>query len=350
MIKRGPQGETAYVNQYFTIRNGTIGTKHVFVGPTRIVLQADEAAGGSITSGAGREGPLLLPPGSHLGSTGLRHRRRRAISSSTSSTSPSGETWVEESSNTQRTPYLFTGKELDEETGLYYFGARYYDPRLSQWTTNDPALDEYLMEEPPREASDRDAAQIEPGAYFRLSRLRGVYAPANLGLYGYAWQSPVVVHDPDGRKIVFDPKASATFKAEYARARKYLKGIKAADAVFAKLEKSKEVFTIREGFKLTDTAYNPHSKEIVWNPYSALRTSNGTQTPALGLLHEGDHAAKHLQVKTTAAYNKLDYHKEELRVIKGSETSAAKARKEGTRTTPNVNPSQLYKVQHSDMR
>ena len=27
---------------------------------------------------------------------------------------PFGETWVEESSNTQRTPYLFTGKELDE--------------------------------------------------------------------------------------------------------------------------------------------------------------------------------------------------------------------------------------------
>ncbi|WP_414709498.1 RHS repeat domain-containing protein [Ramlibacter sp.] len=40
---------------------------------------------------------------------------------------PFGETWVEESSNTQRTPYLFTAKELDEETGLYYFGARYYD-------------------------------------------------------------------------------------------------------------------------------------------------------------------------------------------------------------------------------
>ncbi len=43
---------------------------------------------------------------------------------------PFGESWVEENSNTQRTPYLFTGKELDEETGLYYFGARYYDARV----------------------------------------------------------------------------------------------------------------------------------------------------------------------------------------------------------------------------
>ena len=35
-----------------------------------------------------------------------------------------GETFVEEHSNTERTPYLFNGKELDEETGLYYYGAR----------------------------------------------------------------------------------------------------------------------------------------------------------------------------------------------------------------------------------
>ncbi|WP_317346655.1 RHS repeat-associated core domain-containing protein, partial [Phocaeicola plebeius] len=29
-------------------------------------------------------------------------------------------------------------KEFDEETGLYYYGARYYDPRLSLWISTDP--------------------------------------------------------------------------------------------------------------------------------------------------------------------------------------------------------------------
>jgi hypothetical protein len=33
---------------------------------------------------------------------------------------PFGETWVQEASKTQRMPYLFTAKELDEETGLDY--------------------------------------------------------------------------------------------------------------------------------------------------------------------------------------------------------------------------------------
>jgi RHS repeat-associated protein len=32
----------------------------------------------------------------------------------------------------------FTGKELDEETGLYYFGARYYDPRTNLFAATDP--------------------------------------------------------------------------------------------------------------------------------------------------------------------------------------------------------------------
>ncbi len=50
---------------------------------------------------------------------------------------PFGETWVSEQSNAERLPYLFTSKELDEETALYYFGARYYDPRTSVWQSTD---------------------------------------------------------------------------------------------------------------------------------------------------------------------------------------------------------------------
>ncbi|MFV0531550.1 MAG: RHS repeat-associated core domain-containing protein, partial [Flavobacteriales bacterium] len=33
----------------------------------------------------------------------------------------------------ENTPYLFNAKELNEETGLYYYGARYYNPRISLW-------------------------------------------------------------------------------------------------------------------------------------------------------------------------------------------------------------------------
>jgi RHS repeat-associated protein len=35
-------------------------------------------------------------------------------------------------------PYRFNGKELDKETGLGYYGARYYQNRLSNWLSVDP--------------------------------------------------------------------------------------------------------------------------------------------------------------------------------------------------------------------
>ena len=56
---------------------------------------------------------------------------------------PFGEVFIEERNNTWNTPYLFNAKELDEETGMYYYGARYYDPRLSLWISTDPKKDNY---------------------------------------------------------------------------------------------------------------------------------------------------------------------------------------------------------------
>ena len=34
--------------------------------------------------------------------------------------------------------YLYNRKELQEETGLYDYGARFYDPTVARWTTIDP--------------------------------------------------------------------------------------------------------------------------------------------------------------------------------------------------------------------
>jgi RHS repeat-associated protein len=38
-----------------------------------------------------------------------------------------------------RKRYRFTGKERDEESGLYYYGSRYYAPWLNRWVSCDPA-------------------------------------------------------------------------------------------------------------------------------------------------------------------------------------------------------------------
>lgn len=53
---------------------------------------------------------------------------------------PYGSTSYQAVSNQIETPkcYRYTGKERDEESGLYYHGARYYAPWLGRWTSCDP--------------------------------------------------------------------------------------------------------------------------------------------------------------------------------------------------------------------
>ncbi len=77
---------------------------------------------------------------------------------------PFGEVFIEERNNTWNTPYLFNGKEFDAETGLYYYGARYYNPRISLWYGVDPMAERYPAHSP----------------------------------YCYTMNNPVMLIDPDG--------------------------------------------------------------------------------------------------------------------------------------------------------
>ena len=81
-----------------------------------------------------------------------------------------------------------------------------------------------------------------------------------------------------------------------------------------------------------DDHYNPNTGEIAWDPRSALIV-NGTdnmQSPALGFIHEVDHAVNRLEnPKPTGD----DYHNtEEERVITGSEAQIARDLGEPIRT------------------
>jgi uncharacterized protein (TIGR02594 family) len=60
--------------------------------------------------------------------------------------------------------WKFNGKELDTETGLYYYGARYYDPSVSIWMSVDPLAEKFPAWNP----------------------------------YNYTMQNPINLIDPDG--------------------------------------------------------------------------------------------------------------------------------------------------------
>ena len=89
-----------------------------------------------------------------------------------------GESWYENGGGTN---YKFTGKELDP-TGLYYFGARYYDPQVSLWMSTDSVLNTYLN--------------------FKINK--GISNSKNLSLYAYSLLNPINFLDPDGNAAVGD--------------------------------------------------------------------------------------------------------------------------------------------------
>ena len=56
---------------------------------------------------------------------------------------PYGELLVDEHSSSEDLPYKFNGKHFDEETGLYYYGARYMNPVTSLWYGVDKLTEKY---------------------------------------------------------------------------------------------------------------------------------------------------------------------------------------------------------------
>jgi RHS repeat-associated protein len=85
----------------------------------------------------------------------------------------------------------FTGKELDQETGFYYYGARYLNPKTSMWISVDPAMGDYIPSAPVD-----DEARKRNG---NLPGMGGVYNYVNFHVYHYAGNNPVKLVDPDGR-------------------------------------------------------------------------------------------------------------------------------------------------------
>ena len=104
----------------------------------------------------------------------------------------------EKATNAQSMPYKFTAKELDPETNLYYYGARYYDAQLSRWVSADKILNDYL----PGRGSNNNS---------KLPGMGGVFNAINLNLYCYAANNPLRFTDPDGNVTVKVPLSDKYF-------------------------------------------------------------------------------------------------------------------------------------------
>ena len=187
------RSETLYFNNFYTIhipvqdKNNPQGLrvhKHIFVGNSRLVTAMTHTDNNG--DNAEQREKRYYYHSDHLGSaqfvTDWRGRQYEHIEYT-----PYGELWIEEvAAGLDKLPFRFTGKEMDEETGLYYYGARYLDPKYSRWLSGDPALGEYI----PSAGADTS----------KLAGMGGVFNVVNLHLYHYAGNNPVKYIDPDGKE------------------------------------------------------------------------------------------------------------------------------------------------------
>ncbi len=58
--------------------------------------------------------------------------------------------------------YLFNSKEKDEESGLYYYEARYYNPNLTTFTARDPLFEKYFWISPYCAFANNPVIYIDP--------------------------------------------------------------------------------------------------------------------------------------------------------------------------------------------
>ena len=98
-----------------------------------------------------------------------------------------GEVFIEERNNTWNTSYLFNfnAKEFDEGTGMYYYGARYYEPRLGLWMSVDT-----ISNYDPRNDDN----------YLDGEHNGSVYNSFNLYPYEYCYQNSILLVDYTGKQ------------------------------------------------------------------------------------------------------------------------------------------------------
>jgi len=155
------QNYTVYMNPYVVVRNGAV-TKHFYTEGRRICskLSGDyDVTNGSINEPVNALSYYFHPD--HLGNSSYISDASGEVSQHIEYF-PFGEVFIEEQNNTYNTPYLFNGKELDDKTGLYYYGARYYDPVLSNWLSVDALADTYMGWSPYNYTLNNPVKYVDP--------------------------------------------------------------------------------------------------------------------------------------------------------------------------------------------
>ena len=188
---------------------------------------------------------------------------------------PYGELLVDEHSSSEELPYKFNGKQFDEETDLYYYGARYLNSVTSLWYGVDPLTEKY----------------------------------PDISSYSYYHNNPILLVDPDGAYPIITITKQKTGRTTWqriigytgqerdviTRVNLYKVTVRDTEDKDFRMEFSvtRDAFTVRKGDRngnrlvLSNVAYEPKKEED--NRYTAqvIEYPRGNGTKALKLKQHG---------------------------------------------------------------
>ena len=163
---------SAYVSPYFVETNNGY-TKHYYAGATRLVSKIGESvyADSAYVSYGDQEKDQYFYFQDHLGSSTYITDINAEVAQYAAYT-PYGELFRE---YRNVIPYKFNGKELDVETGLYYYGARYYNPATALWLGVDPLASKYPSVSPYVYCHSNPINRIDPDGRADFYKRDGEY-------------------------------------------------------------------------------------------------------------------------------------------------------------------------------
>lgn len=130
--KKGNDTTTSiFVNGFYNLTNG-IKTRHVSDGQNIIASECFDKANIVIDT--------IYYSQNNIGSTTLLTNKTGSLQKRYLY-KPFGETWIDDGQIDFDLKRRFTGQMFDEESGLYYMNARYYDPQIGTFLRPDPAMD-----------------------------------------------------------------------------------------------------------------------------------------------------------------------------------------------------------------
>jgi len=163
--------ETVYIGSLYEVESEGKITKHIFAGPNRVCSIKKDAAQGGLTDS-------YYYHSDHLGSSNIITNANGTQVQYCEYT-PYGT--LARNEGTDIVSHKFTGKELDS-TGLYFYGARYYDPEIGRFITADTIV-------------------------------QAPYNPQTLNRYTYCGNNPINYVDPSGHFWFLAPIIAAIIGA-----------------------------------------------------------------------------------------------------------------------------------------